>query len=217
MFIGHYGVAFAAKRGSPQVSLGTLILASQLPDLLWPVFLLLGLEHVRIDPGNTAACPLDFYDYPITHSLLGTLGWAVALGLLYYGLRRSAKAAWVVGACVVSHWLLDGLVHRPDLPLWPHSSIRVGLGVWNSIPASVTLEGAIFGVGLALYWRFTRARDKVGQWSLGLLAVMLVGLYLANLVGPPPPSAKAVAIAGLGAWVFVPWGYWIDRHRELRQ
>src|SRR3989339_132004 len=117
MFIGHYAVALAAKKGAPKVSLGTLFIAAQLVDLLWPLFLLLGLEHVRIDPGNTAFTPLDFYDYPITHSLVGAVGWSMLLGGVYYGFRRERKSAVVIGLVVFSHWILDLITHRPDLPL----------------------------------------------------------------------------------------------------
>lgn len=109
MFLGHHAVAFAAKRMSPNVSLGTLVLSAQFIDLLWPVLLLLGFEHVRFAPGTTAVSPFDFYDYPITHSLLMVLVWAGGLGALYYAVRRSARGALVIGACVLSHWVLDFL------------------------------------------------------------------------------------------------------------
>ena len=132
MFIGHYAVALGAKKISPTVSLGTLFPASQFIDLLWPIFLLLGLEHVRIDPGNTVFTPLDFYDYPISHSLLAVLGWSLGFGLLYYAVQRSGRNALILGALVLSHWVLDFISHRPDLPLIPGMETRVGLGLWNS-------------------------------------------------------------------------------------
>src|SRR5712692_10106137 len=117
MFLGHFGVALAAKELAPRTSLGALVLAAQFADLLWPIFLLTGLEQVRIAPGITRATPLDFVHYPITHSLVGQALWGLALGLLYFSLRRNAKSAVIVGACVVSHWFLDVIVHRPDLPV----------------------------------------------------------------------------------------------------
>ena len=129
MFIGHYAVALGAKKAAPRVSLGTLLLASQFIDLLWPIFLLLGLEHVRIAPGNTVFTPLDFYDYPISHSLLAVLGWSVGFGLVYYAVRRSGRNALILGAIVLSHWVLDFISHRPDLPLIPGMETRVGLGL----------------------------------------------------------------------------------------
>jgi hypothetical protein len=215
MFIGHYAVGLAAKRLAPRTSLGTLFLSVQLADLLWPIFLLLGLEHVRIDPGNTVVTPLDFYDYPLTHSLAGALAWAALLGLGYYATRRNSRGAWVVGGCVFSHWVLDGIVHRPDLLLLPGGPTRVGLGLWNSLWGTVLVEGGIFVAAVVFYWRFTGAKDRVGRYAFWSLGVILAAIYAVNLTGPPPPSVRAIAIVGLAAWLFVPWGYWIDRHRRL--
>jgi hypothetical protein len=213
VFIGHFGVGFAAKKAAPQVSLGTLILAAQFVDLLWPLFLLLGLESVRIDPGNTAVTPLDFVAYPFTHSLLTGIGWGLLFGLVHFALRRSWRAALVVGLAVVSHWVLDWISHRPDMPLYPCGP-RVGLGLWNSVAGTVIVEGAIFILGVVLYLKVTRARDRIGQWALWSLVLLLAGSYAANITGPPPPSPQFLAWFGLGAWLFVPWGYWTDHHRE---
>ncbi|MFP5245801.1 MAG: metal-dependent hydrolase, partial [Thermoanaerobaculia bacterium] len=170
MFIGHHAASLAAKRIAPAVSLGTLFAASMLIDLLWPVFLLLGIEHVRIAPGNTAFTPLDFYDYPITHSLLAVLGWSVAAAVVYRAMRKSWGDAIVVGALVLSHWLLDFLTHRPDLPLWPGGP-KAGLGLWNSVPGTIAVEVTLFVIGLALYLRATVARDRIG--SIALWALVL--------------------------------------------
>lgn len=213
MFVGHYGVALAAKRVAPKVSLGTLFLGVQLVDLVWPIFLLLGIEHVRIDLGNMVATPLDFYDYPYTHSLAGACGWAAGLALLYFAARRSARGAIVVGLCVVSHWFLDAAVHRPDLLFVPGGHTRIGLGLWNSLPATMAVELGTLAIGLGIYVMATKARDRVGRWSLWTLIVLLVGMWLGAILGPPPPSVKTLALVSLGAWLFVPWGDWIDRHR----
>ncbi len=148
MFIGHFGVALAAKRVAPKTSLGALILAAQFLEFLWPVFVLLGIEHVRIVPGATGVSPLDFTDYPISHSLLMATMWAVLFGTVDYALRRNVRIALVLGTAVLSHWALDFIVHRPDLQLYPGGKIRVGLGVWNSLPASIALEVLFFGVGV---------------------------------------------------------------------
>lgn len=216
MFLGHYGVALAAKKVAPRVSLGTLILSTQLADLLWPVFLLLGLEHVRIDPGNTTVTPLDFTDYPITHSLAGSLAWSVLLGVVYFLLRRHPRGAWVVGIGVFSHWVLDLLVHRPDLPLLPGSAARVGLGLWNSLPVTLVLEFGLLLAGVLLYTGATTPTDRTGRVALWALVGLLALIYLANVFGPPPPGETVIAYAGLAGWLFVPWGYWIDRHRTAR-
>lgn len=216
MFLGHYGLALAAKRVAPRTSLGTLVLAAQWLDELWPILLLVGVERVRVVPGLMAASPLDFTSYPISHSLLTAVGWGILLGIVYFARRRYGVGAWVVGAAVVSHWVLDLVVHRPDLPLWPGSPLRAGLGLWNSIAATVAVELLTLGIGLALYLRATHARDRVGSWGLAAMVSVLALIFLSGFAGPPP-SAKAIGVAGLGLWLFVPWGYWVDRHRELRE
>ncbi len=214
MFIGHFRVGLAAKRAAPKTSLGTLFLSVQLVDLLWPIFLLLGLEHVRIDPGNTAVTPLDFYDYPITHSLVGAAAWSAGLAILYFVVRRYPRGAWVLAGGVFSHWILDAISHRPDLLLVPGGKTYVGLGLWNSVPATVAVEFGLYLTGLFIYVRSTTSRDGIGRYAFGVLALLLPVFYVANLLGPPPPSAHALAIFSLGGWLFVPWAYWADRHRE---
>jgi membrane-bound metal-dependent hydrolase YbcI (DUF457 family) len=214
MFLGHYGIAFAARRAAPGTSLGTTAFAAQFLDELWPVLLLLGVERVRIVPGLMAASPLDFVSYPISHSLLTAVGWGLLLGALYLALRRDGRGAWVVGASVVSHWLLDAPMHRPDLPLWPGSGTLVGGGLWNSVTATVALEMACFAPGLALYVRGTRARDRVGSWGLWSMVAVLTTIFLGGLTGAPPPNERALAVSALGLWLFVPWSWWVDRHRE---
>ena len=214
MFIGHIAVALGAKKAAPKVSLGTLIMAAQFVDLLWPVFLLLGVEHVRINPGDTAFTPLDFYDYPVSHSLLSGIGWAIAFGLVYYAFRRSMKSAWVVGALVISHWLLDLIVHRPDLPIVPGLKMYVGLGLWNSVPATIIVEGALFVIGIVLYLRSTVARDRVGKYSFWSFIIFLVFVAAGNIIGGPPPNVTALAVVAMSVWLLVLWAYWIDRHRR---
>ncbi len=213
MFIGHFGVALAAKKLTPRTSLGSLVFAAQFLDLLWPVFLLVGLEHVRIAPGITRMSPFDFYDYPITHSLLTAAVWSVAVGSGYYLLRRSARAAWVIGVVVISHWVLDFMVHRPDLPLWPGGP-KVGLGLWNSWVLETLIEVAIFAIGCWLYFSVTRARDSVGRYALWALLIFLFLGWVASLAAGPPPSERSMAWGALSMWGVVPWAWWADRHRE---
>jgi hypothetical protein len=215
VFIGHYAVGFAAKRAVPLVSLGTLLMAALFLDLLWPIFLLLALEHVRIDPGNTRFTPLDFYDYPITHSAVGALAWSAALAGLWYARARQRSAAWIIAAVVFSHWVLDFVTHRPDLPLLPGGP-HVGLGLWNSVAGTLMVESALFICGVAIYVRATTPRDAVGRYALPAFVAVVVIAYLGAAFGPPPPSVEAIAWTGLAAWVFVPWGWWIDRHRSVR-
>jgi hypothetical protein len=216
VFIGHFAVAFAAKPAAPSVSLGTLFFACQWVDLVWPLFLLAGLERVEIRPGITAFTPLDFVYYPWTHSLVMGMLWAAAFGLLYLSRRGNGKAALIVAAVLLSHWFLDLVAHRPDLPLAPGSESRWGFGLWNSIPATLLVEVSMFIAGVALYvWR-TRALDRIGRWGLWALLVFLAAAYVGAAFGPPPPSVEAIAWAGLtGGAVTGFLGYWIDRHRAM--
>jgi hypothetical protein len=217
MFIGHYAMALAAKKVAPRLSLGTLFLSVQLPDLLWPVFLLFGLEHVRIDPGNTAFTPFDFYDYPWSHSLVGVLVLGLVMGMVYFGFRRSLAGAGILGAGVVSHWVLDAITHRPDLPLYPGGAARIGLGLWNSLLGTVVVELGVFVMAAVLYARLTTPRDKVGHFGFLALIFVLGLIWIGNVTAPPPPSEAAVAWATLGLWLFVAWGYWLDRHRQATE
>ena len=213
MFLGHYGVAFAAKRASPETSLGTLTFAAQWLDELWPVLLLLGVERVRIAPGVMPASDLDFVSYPISHSLLTALGWSVIIGLVYFFARRRSRGAWVVGAVVLSHWVLDLFVHGPDLPLYPGGP-RVGLGAWNSVALTWVLEGVFYGGGLIIYLRTTKAKDAIGRWGLWALVAVQVALYSMGGSGPPP-NVSTLAWSALVLWLFIPWAAWVDRHRTV--
>jgi hypothetical protein len=216
MFIGHAALGFAAKRAAPRANLGWLLTAPFLADLLWPVFLLLGWEKVRIAPGNTAVTPLDFVSYPWSHSLLMLLAWSVALGWLYWLATRHAKGAVVIGALVTSHWVLDWITHRPDMPLFPWGGPKLGLGLWNSETATVVVEALMFVAGLAIYLGATRARNWLGHVTLWSLIGLLAFAYWGNLNGPPPPNEHALALFGLVGFVFIPWAMGIEATRENR-
>ncbi|MGC2195744.1 MAG: metal-dependent hydrolase [Terriglobales bacterium] len=213
MFIGHFGVGLAAKKLDPRMSLGTLFLGAQFLDLVWPIFLLLGLEHVRIAPGITKMSPFDFYDYPISHSLLTAAGWSVLVGGVYYAIRRPRRGAWIIGLAVLSHWVLDWLVHRPDLPLWPGGP-KVGLGLWNFWVAETILEVAIFAAGLWFYLGTTRARDGMGRYLFWALMALLFFGWVATLMAGSPPNTRSMAWGALSMWIVVPWAWWADRDRE---
>jgi uncharacterized membrane protein len=214
MFLGHFGIGFAAKAVVPKVSLGTLFFSAQFIDLLWPSLLLLGLERAKIDPTATKVTPLDFVHYPISHSLLAVIGWAILIALMHFFTRHDRRNAIFIGALVISHWLLDAIVHRPDLPLYPGSPTLVGAGLWNSLPITLAIEFSIFGLGVWLYMRATTAMDKTGKWALWSLVVFLTLIYMSNIFGPPPPDIKAVAWVGHAQWLLVAWAYWIDKHRR---
>lgn len=217
MLLGHYGVALAAKRYAPRTSLGTLILAGQLLDLLWPLFLLAGWERVHIVPGLMAASSLDFEHYPLSHSLIGAIVWAALIGGAYLVFRRYPRGAAVIAIAIVSHWLLDAPMHRQDLPLFPGGQTKIGFGLWNSIAATLLIEAALLGIGLAIYARTTQPRDRSGTRGLQAMVALLVVLFAVSLFGPPPPSERALAIGSLALWLLVPWGYWIDGRRETRR
>jgi len=215
MFIGHIAVGLAAKRVAPRASLAALMAAPLWLDLLWPFLVLAGVEVVRIEPGATAFTPLDFAWYPWSHSLALTLFWAALFGGTYWAITRYAAGAAAVAAGVASHWMLDFATHRPDLPLWPGGA-RVGLGLWRSVPGTIAVEGALFVAGVALHAGATRPRDRTGSIALWALVAFVSVVYVANLLGPPPPSARAVGTLALAQWLFVPWAALIDRHREPR-
>ena len=213
MFLGHYALGLAAKPVGRSISLGTLFVASQFIDLLWPLFLLIGLEQVAVLPGATELVPLDFIHYPWSHSLLMVTGWGLAFGLIHYLVKRDSGHAILLGALVVSHWLLDLLVHRPDLPLWPHGD-QFGLGLWNSAAIAITLEAGLFVVGAFIYWRYTKPTGVKGNIGLGLLVVVLGLIYIGNIVGPPPPNDPVkIGLVGISQWLFVLLAWWVDRNR----
>jgi hypothetical protein len=218
MFIGHFGLAFGAKRAARSVSLGTLFAACQLADLLWPTLVLLGYERVDVQPGATAMTPLNFVSYPYSHSLAALCAWGAIFGASYYALRRARlSAVMTIALLVVSHWVLDYATHRPDMPLTPGGSARLGLGLWNSVPGTLAIEGAIFAAGLALYASATAARDRIGSVGLWSLAGFMVVVYLASAFGPPPPTSGAVAWSAEAMWLLVAWGSWVDAHRTGRR
>jgi len=215
MFIGHYAVALGAKRYAGAVSLGTLFLACQLADLVWPNLVLLGIESFEIDPGNTAMTPMRFTFYPFSHSLLAMTAWGVVFAVAHRLLMRSsAKVAIVLVLVVLSHWVLDVVTHRPDMPLTIGGSTLLGLGLWNQPVLGVSLELLLFAVGTILYVRCTRPKNRQGSIGFWSLIGFLLLVYVGNIFSPPPPSVTAVAWSAQAMWLIVAWGYWIDRNRR---
>ena len=216
MFLGHFAVGLALKSKNRQTSLGTLFAAVQWPDLIWPIFLLLGWESVLIVPASNPLLNFHFVSYPYSHSLAAVLLWAALFALVYrWRTGRGAAALWL-GFAVVSHWVLDWIAHVPDLPLAPGLADRVGLGLWRVEPAAVALELVMFAGGLWIYARATRARDRIGSYGFWSLAGLLGVFYLGSLAGPPPPTVRALAFSALAMWPLLLWAAWADRHREPR-
>lgn len=215
MFIGHFALALGAKKAAPRASLGTMVLAAQWLDFLWPFFLLLHLEQVRIVPGITRFSPMDFVSFPYTHSLVAALGWGVLFGAVFYAVRRRGRDAIILGVLVFSHWVLDWLTHRPDLPLYPGGP-RVGLGLWNSVFGTLAVELLLFIVASVIYFGATRAQDRTGNWAMWAFLWFLLVMYFVASFIPQVPNERQVAWSALLMWLFVPWAYWIDRHRITR-
>jgi membrane-bound metal-dependent hydrolase YbcI (DUF457 family) len=214
MFIGHFALGFAAKRVVPRVSLGMLFAAAQLADLLWPFFLAAGIEQVRIvpDSGNPFTL-LDFVSYPYSHSLLMLVVWGVVLGGFYRAIAGGRRTFVVLAVLVVSHWLLDFVTHVPDMPLYPGSA-KVGLGLWNSVPATIAVEVPLFVAGLVVYLRTTRSRDPVGKWALYGLVALLLAFYAASVAGGAPPSVTALSVTAIVGFILLfALAWWADRHR----
>lgn len=214
MFVGHLAVALAAKRGSPGTPLGALVAAAFGLDLIWPVLLLAGLERVRIAPGITAFTPLDFEHYPWSHSLSMAIIWGVVFGRLGALALRRARAGAVIALVIISHWVLDFVTHRPDLPLWPGGP-EAGLGLWTSIPGTLVVEGALLAAVVALYVRGTRPRSAAGSWAFWMLIAITTAIWVSGPWSPPPPGERAIAWVALAMWLFPLWGIWIDRNRQV--
>jgi hypothetical protein len=216
MFLGHYAIGFAAKRFAPRASLGALMAAPILLDLLWPIFLLLGKEHVSIEPTSNPFLRLIFDSYPISHGLIAVVGWATLFASLYFGFTRYASGAIVIWLGVLSHWLMDFIVHRPDLPLYAGGRL-VGLGLWNYRSITIAIELALFILGTLLYLRQTKAKDLIGTYVFWIFEVFLLAAYGGAAFGPAPRSVRMLAIVTLSTWLLIPWAWWFDRHREARE
>lgn len=216
MFVGHLAVAFAGKRAAPSLSLGWYMAAVCLLDLVWPLLLLAGVETVSVQPGATAFTPLVFDSYPWSHSLLMSLVWAG----LFYGIARwrgaSASASIVLAALVVSHWVLDFITHAPDMPLWPGDSPRLGLALWNSIPATLVVEGLLWIAGIVIYLRLRRPAGWKGLLAFWSFVVVCTLIWVAGPWSPPPPSIRALAWFGLVGWLVIPWSAVADRNSVAR-
>ena len=213
MFVGHLAVSLAAKAIEPKAPLSALVPTTFGLDLIWPIFVLLDVEIVAIVPGITAFTPLDFLFYPWSHSLIMAVMWgAVAAGFMY-GPRRSLRVAFLVGAVVVSHWFLDFVTHRPDLPLWPEGP-KLGLGLWYSIPGTLIVEGGLFLSAIVIYTRAWKPLDAIGKWAFRGVVGFTGLIWITQPWSTTPPSSSAMATVALAMIIFPWWAAWIDRHRS---
>lgn len=214
MFVGHVALALAAKKKAPELSLGWTVTAVMALDLLWPVFLILGLEQVAIGSATGGFDTLTFLAYPWSHSLLMSVVWGALLWAIARWRGVSHGNALLLGALVVSHWVLDWVTHAPDLPLVPWGGPKVGLGLWASVPATYAIEGTMYLAGIWLYLGATRAKDKIGSVGPWLWLLVMTLMWGSGPFAPPPPGAMAVAWSMVAAMpVLLAWAWWVDRHR----
>lgn len=214
MFVGHYGLSFVAKRAEPSVPLWVLFLSVQLLDVIWAPLILLGIEQARIVPGITEANALDFTFYPYTHSLLGAAVWSIVAGGVYLALAKPARraAALVVAAAVFSHWPLDFLMHRPDLPLYDNAA-KVGLGLWNVRAIAYAVEVLTLLIGLRIFLAWRRG-PMLGTVIFAILLIVLQGYVY---YGPTPQSTSAAAGSGLAGYLFITAAIWWLQDRRTPQ
>jgi hypothetical protein len=215
MLIGHFALGLAAKRLTPQTPLGLLLLAPFLSDLVFPIFVLLGWEQMRVLPEEHGFLTLELVSLPYSHSLMAGVGWALLLALPYFLWRRDGRGALMLAALVLSHWVLDTLTHRPDMAVLVSGGPKLGLGLWHSLAGTFVVEGVLFAFCLWLYVSGTRATGRSGDLALWGLIGLLVVSYLGFALGPPLPSGEAVAYLTLTSWVVPIWAQWIDRHRAF--
>jgi hypothetical protein len=216
MFVGHFGLGFAAKKAAPKVSLGTLFIAFQFLDLIWPTLLLLDVEHVVIHPELGGTRTLEFSDYPYTHSLLCVIILSLIFGGLYWLIKRDSRSALILGIGVLSHWILDLIVHFHDLPLFPGNSPYVGFGLWGSMAATVFIESVILISGFIIYLNTTTAKNKTGIIVPWAIIILLVLIQASSFMGPPPENVKMLAWSAQFQWLFVLLAYWADANREIK-
>jgi hypothetical protein len=216
MFVGHYGPSFAIKSLRPAIPLWALFIAVQLVDVAWALLVLFGVEKVRIVPGITASNPLDLYYMPYTHSLVAAVIWSVAVAILVMLMPRVAtrSAAIWIGAAVFSHWVLDVLVHRPDLPIYD-DTMKIGLGLWNFPTIALALEVALLFGGMVMYLRVTKPINAVGRFGLPVFGVVMVAIQSYVFFGPAPTSPAAAATTALVSYVvFAAVAEWLARQRS---
>ncbi|MGH9972235.1 MAG: hypothetical protein ACREBG_31195 [Pyrinomonadaceae bacterium] len=216
MLVGHFGVAFVAKRVEPQISLGTLVMAAMLPDLLWPIFTIAGLEYKSDKSGTATNSQLLA---PISHSLLMVAIWAALFAAVYFLYRyyRTHQKFWrhslILFMAVLSHWLLDSISHKH--PLAPGTNKLFGLELWSSLPATIVVEGGFWLLALIIYARATHSVGRAGVYAFWPVVAFLTFVWITNIrTGAPPPETV------FGSLIFflllVAWAYWMNRARSWK-
>lgn len=216
MFVGHYGAALALKATETRASLGLLFLGVQFVDILFFSLVLVGVEKMNIVPGHTESTHFELAHMPYTHSVLASLLWAALIGggafVALGDQARRRSIAIVLGASLFSHWVLDLIVHTPDLPLLGETSIKLGFGLWNNAPLTFFLEATLLLGGLWLYLRATapKAGSQLARFGMVGMVILLIALNVHNLFGPPPAGFMEVfglamssylGLAGIAFWL----------------
>ncbi|HLX12854.1 MAG TPA: hypothetical protein VKS81_08575 [Bacteroidota bacterium] len=220
MFVGHYSVSFALKTEKNRIPLWVLFLAAQFVDVLWAIFVLLGVEKMRVVPGITASNSLDLYYMPFTHSLIGALGWSLFAYLVYRSIAphgNAPAAAILVGMAVFSHWILDLIVHRPDLSLYD-DTLKVGFGLWNFKLIELLLEIVLVLYGVFLYLKNNPSVQHGRRIGTVIFAIVLILIQIFNSYGGQPTATNEVfAISALVAYgIFAGVAFWVEpKHHEV--
>lgn len=212
MFIGHFAIGLLARKKAQLPSLAMMFIAVQFLDLLWPILVLAGVESLSIDPGNTQMTPLNFEYYPYSHSLFMAVVWSVLFGWVYFLFTKNKKGSWLLSGLVMSHWILDFITHRPDLPLSPFTEQKLGLGLWNFPAVAIPFEVALFGLGIYYFLKCSGTIRKISFW---ILAGFLLLIYFLNIFGPPAPDPMAVAWSANLMWIIILWAWWIEKPKKI--
>ena len=213
MFVGHLAAGFAAKRIEPRLSLGTLMLAVMLPDLIVFPLLIAGIERFTVQPGVRVNRMVG-QNIAYSHSLLMDGIWAALFATAYFLWRRYPRGAWILFAAALSHWVLDVVSHRPDMPLAPGVRWVFGLGLWNSIPATLLVEGGAWLFAIILYVRATRAKSSAGNYAFWIGIALLTVAWYGNITAGMEPNPVRAGISGLILFsLMIAWAYWMNRLR----
>jgi hypothetical protein len=212
MLVGHYAIGFFGKKLAPKASLAVFVLAAMTADILWCAFMLAGVEHVEFISGRGAGQYFKAVNIGFSHGLAMDLLWAVLLALGVYLFTRYARGAVIVFLAVLSHWLLDVVSHRPDMPVGLGPGPKFGLGMWTSVPITLLVEGGFWILALIVYARSHAFSSRARLWGFGVGSLILTVIWYGNITGPPPTDSRSASIASLFTFsISVVWAWWIDK------
>ena len=217
MHVGHFATGLIGKRVDPKLSLGTMILASMLADVLWGVFMLAGVEEVEITNGRGAGNYFHPINIALSHSLVMLSVWGALFAGAHFLWRRSGHAALLLFFLVVLHWPLDVIAHKSDMPLAPGLPQQFGFGLWTNLIATILVEGGLWLLSIVLYLRTTRSRSRLALFIFWPVVLLVTLSWLNNIAGPPPPDVRIAPMLSLIYFsLIIAWGYWVNRLRPAR-